>query len=81
MHRKIVRSCALLAAGLLVAGIAAVWRGAEAAPQAGQPPFRNAVEQREEMVRELREIKLLIKEQNALLRKLTPQGPPHAAKP
>lgn len=39
-----------------------------AAPQGGQPPFQNSVEQRSEMVRELREIKELLKEQNAMLR-------------
>ena len=39
-----------------------------AAPQGGQPPFANSVDQRNEMVRELREIKELLKEQNALLR-------------
>jgi len=39
-----------------------------AAPQAGQPPFANPVEQRSDMVRELREIKELLKEQNALLK-------------
>jgi hypothetical protein len=39
-----------------------------AAPQAGQPPFANPVEQRAETVRELREIKELLKEQNALLK-------------
>lgn len=42
-----------------------------AAPQGGQPPFANAVEQRNEMIRELREIKELLKEQNALLRSTT----------
>ena len=39
-----------------------------AAPQAGQPPFANSVEQRAEIAQELREIKELLKEQNALLR-------------
>jgi hypothetical protein len=39
-----------------------------AAPQAGQPPFANPVDQRADMVRELREIKELLKEQNALLK-------------
>ena len=39
-----------------------------AAPQAGQPPFANSVEQRGEMIQELREIKELLKEQNSLLR-------------
>jgi hypothetical protein len=39
-----------------------------AAPQAGQPPFANSVEQRAEIAQELREIKELLKEQNNLLR-------------
>lgn len=41
-----------------------------AQPQGGQPPFSNAVEQRNEMIRELREIRELMKEQNDLLRTL-----------
>ena len=39
-----------------------------AAPPAGQPPFANPIDQRLEMIRELREIKELLKEQNNLLR-------------
>jgi hypothetical protein len=39
-----------------------------AAPQGGQPPFANSVEQRDAMIRELRDIKELLKEQNSLLR-------------
>ncbi|MCH7726828.1 MAG: hypothetical protein IH991_10155, partial [Planctomycetes bacterium] len=35
---------------------------------APKQPFGNAVEQRQQMVRELREIKELLKAQNALLR-------------
>jgi len=42
--------------------------GSLGAFQGGQPPFANPVEQRADMVRELREIKDLIREQNALLR-------------
>ena len=52
-------------AGLLVLGFYSI---GGAAPQAGQPPFANPVDQRSDMVRELREIKDLLKEQNALLR-------------
>ena len=51
--------------GLLVLGFYSI---GGAAPQAGQPPFANPVDQRNDMVRELREIKELLKEQNALLR-------------
>jgi hypothetical protein len=39
-----------------------------AAPQDVRMPFDNAVQQRNEMIRELQEIKGLLKEQNALLR-------------
>ncbi len=42
-----------------------------AAPAGGQPPFANSVEQRAEMVTELREIKELLKEQNAILRQMS----------
>jgi hypothetical protein len=41
-----------------------------AAPPAGQPPFADAVVQREEMLRELRGIRELLKEQNSLLKQL-----------
>jgi len=34
----------------------------------GAPPFKNAVQQREEMLRELQEISKLLREQNTLLR-------------
>jgi hypothetical protein len=69
---------ALVAAGAVATGVLGLWYGADAAPQGGQPPFRNAVEQREEMIHELREIKLLLKEQTALLRTLAPPGHGHA---
>jgi hypothetical protein len=39
-----------------------------AAPPAGTPPFVDATVQREEMLRELRSIRDLLKEQNALLK-------------
>jgi gas vesicle protein len=54
--------------GLLVGGMLGFYGTLGAAPQAGQPPFANPVDQRAEMIRELREIKELLKEQNALLR-------------
>jgi hypothetical protein len=39
-----------------------------AAPQDVRAPFDNAVQQRNEMIRELQEITALLKEQNTLLR-------------
>jgi len=41
-----------------------------AAAQPVRQPFSNAVEQRAGMIRELQEIKTLLKEQNALLRQI-----------
>ena len=41
-----------------------------AAPPAGQPPFVDATVQREEMLRELRSIRELLKEQNGLLQEV-----------
>lgn len=63
-------------AACLVLGVLGFYSTSGAAPQGGQPPFANAVEQRSEMIRELREIKELLKEQNALLRSTSK---PHVA--
>jgi hypothetical protein len=62
------RWMALVAANALAVGVLGFYSTSGAAPQSGQPPFNNAVEQREATVRELREIKELLKEQNALLK-------------
>jgi hypothetical protein len=58
----------LLAANLAAVGVLGFYSTSGAAPQSGQPPFANSLEQRAEMVQELREIKELLKEQNELLR-------------
>jgi hypothetical protein len=58
----------LLSANAVLLGVLGFYSIGGAAPQAGQPPFANSVEQRAETVQELREIKELLKEQNALLR-------------
>jgi hypothetical protein len=69
MPRSLVlRWSLLLAANVAVLCMLGFYSTGGAAPQAGQPPFANSVEQRAEMVQELREIKELLKEQNALLR-------------
>ena len=49
-----------------------------AAPRKNRQPFANAVEQRMEIIRQLKETNALLKEQNALLRA---GKPPVAAKP
>ena len=58
----------VIAVNVLALCVLGFWSTSGAAPQAGQPPFANAVEQRDATIRELREIKDLLKEQNALLR-------------
>ena len=59
----------LLAAGVLFYGVLNFHQTTDAAPprSGGKPPFANAVEQRMEMIRELQEIKKLLREQNTLL--------------
>ena len=69
MKRSLVLRWSLLAAAnAAVLCMLGLYSTGGAAPQAGQPPFANSVEQRAEIVQELREIKELLKEQNTLLR-------------
>lgn len=79
MHNSFHRYIPWIASLLLLLGVLGLWGTAEAQPEptpgAGRPPFANAVEQRDEMIRELREIRGLIKEQNALLKQLVDHGP------
>ena len=58
----------LIAANLLFLCVLSFYRTTDAAPPKAKQPFANAVEQRMEMIKEMREIKGLLKEQNALLR-------------
>jgi hypothetical protein len=58
----------LVSANVVALGVLGFYSTSGAAPQSGQPPFANSVEQRAETINELREIKELLKEQNALLR-------------
>ena len=58
----------LVIANVAVAGVLGFYSTIGAAPPAGQPPFANPVEQRADQIRELREIKELLREQNELLR-------------
>jgi hypothetical protein len=62
------RWLALAAVNAICFSVLGFYSTSGAAPQSGQPPFNNAVEQRDAMVRELREIKELLKEQNSLLK-------------
>jgi len=61
----------LITSVVTACGMLGLYRTACAQQQRGNPlPFSNSVEQREEMVRELKEIKELLREQNTLLRTL-----------
>ncbi len=66
MHKLPIRSLLACSAGGALLSMLGFYSLLSAAPP-GKPPFDDAVTQREEMLRELREIKNLIKEQNALL--------------
>ena len=61
-----IRWTLLVLAGGLIASVLGLYQPTGAAP--GQPPFANPVDQQNEMIRELKEIKTLLQEQNALLR-------------
>src|SRR5687768_5782582 len=81
MQSNFLRSTVLAGAVATALCVLGLWGGVSAQPQqGGQQPFRNAVEQREELIQVLREIKLLLKEQNSLLRTLTAKGPADAPK-
>lgn len=75
----ISRGTLLAIANLFAVGVLGFYSTSGAAPQSGQPPFANPVDQRAEQIRELREIKELLKEQNALLRGGAPKF--HGANP
>ena len=62
------RSILLAGAIAVAASVLGFYSTTGAAPPGGQPPFANSVEQRLEIVTELREIKELLREQNSLLR-------------
>jgi len=64
----------LLAIGLVVVCMLGFQDPSSAATQPGKQPFRNPVAQREEMVKELRAIRALMKEQNQLLRSIQQQN-------
>jgi hypothetical protein len=58
----------LIAANVLFYGVLSFYQTTQAAPPKPTPPFANAVEQRIEMINQLREINARLKEQNELLR-------------
>ncbi len=58
----------LIAANALCYCVLSFYRTSEAAPPTPTQPFANSVQQRMEMIKQLTEIKDLLKQQNALLR-------------
>jgi hypothetical protein len=58
----------LITANVLFLCVLSFYRTTDAAPPKAKQPFANSVEQRMEMIKQLREIRGLLKEQNALLR-------------
>ncbi len=75
MHSLSIRSKLAVAAGGALLCMLGFYSLLSAAPP-GRPPFEDAGQQREQMVQELREIRALIKEQNALLKEVI--APPNA---
>ena len=65
----------LVVANVVVVGVLGFYSTLGAAPPAPQLPFANPVEQRADQIRELREIKELLREQNELLRNGAIKGP------
>ena len=68
MSRKTWSSTLFLAAAALILCVLSFYDPTNAAQPGPKQPFSNAVEQRANMLRELREIRALLKEQNELLR-------------
>lgn len=68
MSRRI-HSVLLLTAGIALGCVLSLCQSTASAQRTGgEPPFANSVEQRQDMVAQLRDIKELLKEQNALLK-------------
>ena len=65
----------LLATALVVWGVLSLDERSVSKAQAVRQPFANAGEQRNGIIRELQDIKTLLKEQNALLRAAAKEAP------
>ncbi len=63
----------LIAASVVLSSFLVFDRGSDAVAQQTRQPFSNSVGQRAEMIRELKEIRTLLKEQNSLLRQIAGQ--------
>jgi len=70
MNKTKVGWAFLIAVGVVVVSFLVFDSDSDAVAQQTRQPFSNAVGQRAEMIRELKEIKTLMKEQNSLLREI-----------
>lgn len=77
MNKTKVGWTLLIVVNVVIASILLFDIGSDAVAQQTRQPFSNAVGQRAEMIRELKEIKLLLKEQNSLLREVAPKKQGH----
>lgn len=84
LGRALPRWVLAVAAGALVCCVLSFYRASDAAPPANNQPFANSVQQRMDMIAELKAIhglmkeqNGLIKEQNELLRSLGATAPPN----
>jgi hypothetical protein len=68
MQKLTSRWTALVVLNLMAWGVFGAYQVSQAQSKGGQLPFANSNEQRGDILRELKEIKDLIKEQNSLLR-------------
>ncbi len=72
MRPRGFRGFAAIVAAVVVCGVLGLYRAEKAVSQPPKLPFSNSVEQRAEMIKELREIRRLLEEQNRILRKQHP---------
>jgi hypothetical protein len=68
MYKPFSRWTALVVINLMAWGVFGAYQYSQAQSKGGQLPFANSNEQRSDILRELKDIKDLIKEQNTLLR-------------
>ena len=75
-HSMRARWTLLIVVNVVVLGMLSFYRSSDAAPQSNQPPFANAVEQRQEMIAVLKEIRDELKAHTTLLRAGAKNAPP-----
>jgi len=75
------RWAAMLTAVIVSCCMLSFYQPSGAAPAGEKMPFGNSVGQRNQMIRELQEIKALMKEQNALLREVVKNSTDERKKP